>query len=192
MLLGGLWHGAAWTFVIWGAYHGLLLAAYRALGTWWDKVPLVGRRLGMFLFVVVGWVFFRATDFHMAVSLLRAMFSPVSGVLVPQAGLAFFALGVGAWWAMVGPNAFQLRHEYRWPGRFVLASGFAASLAIIIGLETRPSCTFSSRRQESNGHGACRNRALWADYADPGWSQLRATLGPFSAGCASASFSCLS
>jgi alginate O-acetyltransferase complex protein AlgI len=138
MLLGGLWHGAAWTFVIWGAYHGLLLATYRALGTWWDKVPLVGRRIGMFVLVVVGWVFFRATDFHMAVSLLRSMFSPVGGVLVPQAGLAFVALGVGAWWAMVGPNAFQLRHEYRWPGRFVLASGFAASLAIIIGLRNSP------------------------------------------------------
>jgi len=37
MLIGGLWHGASWTFVVWGAYHGALLAAYRRYGEWWDR-----------------------------------------------------------------------------------------------------------------------------------------------------------
>jgi alginate O-acetyltransferase complex protein AlgI len=138
MLLGGLWHGAAWTFVAWGAYHGLLLAVYRRWAATWDALPVAIRRVSMFVLVVVGWVFFRATSFGMAATLLRRMFSPFEGVLVPQAGLATMALAVAAWWSMLGPNAFELRHEYRWGGRLVLATGFAASLAIVVGLRTSP------------------------------------------------------
>src|SRR5262245_34069120 len=39
MLIGGLWHGANWTFVVWGAYHGVLLIAYRQWGSYWDRLP---------------------------------------------------------------------------------------------------------------------------------------------------------
>ena len=138
MLLGGLWHGASWTFVVWGAYHGVLLSIYRAFGSAWDPLPATVRRGATFLLVVVGWVFFRATSFPMALSLLEAMFSPVRGILVPQPMFASAALSIAAAWAMAGPNAFELRHEYRWSGRAVLASGFAAALAIIIGLRTSP------------------------------------------------------
>src|SRR5689334_15001009 len=49
MLLGGLWHGAAWTFVVWGGYHGLLLSLHRAFGTTWDALPRLVRQAGMFL-----------------------------------------------------------------------------------------------------------------------------------------------
>jgi alginate O-acetyltransferase complex protein AlgI len=138
MLLGGLWHGAAWTFVVWGAYHGLLLAAYRRWGSWWDPLPLSFRRLGMFFLAVVGWVFFRAASFGMAATLLRKMFSPMGGALVPQAGLASVALLIAIWWSMIGPNAFEMRHDYRWGGRLVLATGLAASLAIVVGLRSSP------------------------------------------------------
>lgn len=66
MLLGGLWHGANWTFVLWGALHGAGLAVERALGlaknvalsatsTWW-------RRILVFHFVCFGWILFRATS----------------------------------------------------------------------------------------------------------------------------------
>lgn len=138
MLLGGLWHGAAWTFVVWGAYHGLLLAAYRRWATTWDRLPLVARRMAMFFLAVVGWVFFRATSFGMAATLLRRMFIPHDGELVPQAGLAMIALVAAAWWGMIGPNPFEMRHEYRWGGRLALASGLAASIAIIAGLRASP------------------------------------------------------
>jgi len=49
MLLGGLWHGASWTFVGWGLYHGLLLAAFRSFGRYWDRLyrPLQG--IGTFI-----------------------------------------------------------------------------------------------------------------------------------------------
>jgi alginate O-acetyltransferase complex protein AlgI len=138
MLLGGLWHGASWTFVVWGAYHGLLLSVHRAFGARWDALPATVRQIGMFVLAVVGWVFFRSTSFSMAMTLLRSMFTFVGGALVPQALLASFAIAVAAAWAMAGPNAFEMKHTYRWTGRAILASGFAAALAIIIGLRTSP------------------------------------------------------
>ncbi len=83
MLLGGLWHGASWTFVIWGAYHGLLLAVERL---WRDRRPapagsarpnpLVrsGRIVLVFVIVSLGWVWFRADDFGHATGLLGSLF----------------------------------------------------------------------------------------------------------------------
>lgn len=73
MLLGGLWHGANWTFVLWGAYHGGLLILERHLESWWSGLPLVARRGGTFLLVVVGWVLFRAESLSMAVEWLGKM-----------------------------------------------------------------------------------------------------------------------
>jgi alginate O-acetyltransferase complex protein AlgI len=138
MLLGGLWHGASWTFVVWGAYHGLLLSAYRAWSDAWDRLPVLARRGGMFVLVVVGWVFFRSTDFPMAMTLLSKMFSLESGMLVAQPTFAALALAIAGWWAMSGPNAFEMQHEHKLPGRLVLASGLAASLAIILGMRSSP------------------------------------------------------
>lgn len=75
MLLGGLWHGAAWTFMIWGGLHGLCLAVnhlWRGLGM---RMPGAAARLLTFLAVVAAWVFFRADTFTGAVHFLHAMFS---------------------------------------------------------------------------------------------------------------------
>ena len=138
MLLGGLWHGASWTFVFWGGYHGLLLSLYRAYGKAWDLLPVMARRIGMFLLAVIGWVFFRCETFSMSLAVLGKMFVPVGGALVEQPVLAAAALAMAASWAMGGPNPFEMRHEYRWTGRAVLASGFAGAIAIIIGLRSSP------------------------------------------------------
>src|SRR5258706_230879 len=75
MLLGGLWHGANWTFVMWGGYHGLLLAMHRMFGDVWDRMPAVARRSATFFLVVIGWVFFRSDNFSMALTLLNHMFT---------------------------------------------------------------------------------------------------------------------
>jgi hypothetical protein len=66
------------------------------------------------------------------------MFVPTGGVLVAKAPLAAVALAIAAWWAMLGPNAFEMPHEYRWPGRIALASGLAAALAIVAGSRSSP------------------------------------------------------
>jgi alginate O-acetyltransferase complex protein AlgI len=138
MLIGGLWHGAAWTFVVWGAYHGLLLAVYRRFARYWDPLPRLVRQLGMFLLVVVGWVFFRSRDFGMAATLLHAMFVPSPGVLVPQVALVTLGLAIAAWCSMVGPNSFELRHEWGWRGAAVRTVAFGACVALIAGSRASP------------------------------------------------------
>ncbi len=73
MLLGGLWHGAAWNFVIWGGLHGLFLV----INQWFIKLRLshfgLGRPITL-VAIVVAWIFFRATDFNAAMLLLKSMF----------------------------------------------------------------------------------------------------------------------
>ena len=81
MLLGGLWHGAGWTFVVWGALHGLYLvinhgwlAFKQSMG--WGEGGWLARRFSVlltFVAVVVAWVFFRAADFTTATSMLSGM-----------------------------------------------------------------------------------------------------------------------
>ena len=137
MLIGGLWHGAAWTFVFWGGYHGVLLALHRANAAHWDRLPRLMRQGGMFLAAVVGWVFFRSTSFDMALQLLRKMFAPAAGALPPQLPLVLTGVLIAALWSMRGPNAFELKHDWRWPGRLALASAFGVALALIVG--NRPS-----------------------------------------------------
>jgi D-alanyl-lipoteichoic acid acyltransferase DltB (MBOAT superfamily) len=81
MLLGGLWHGAGWTFVIWGALHGLYLAINHAFSVTRARLGLIApSRIGSaaswlvtFLAVVVGWVFFRAESWDSALHILAGM-----------------------------------------------------------------------------------------------------------------------
>ena len=94
MLLGGLWHGANWTFVIWGGYHGALLILDRGLEPWSARLPAVLRRAITFVLVVIGWVLFRSTSLAMAGTWLTAMAG-----LGPGGGASPRAL-VG--WALVG------------------------------------------------------------------------------------------
>jgi alginate O-acetyltransferase complex protein AlgI len=112
MLLGGLWHGANWTFVFWGGYHGALLVLYRLGQRWWDALPVWLARSGTFLAVVVGWLFFRSPTFSMASSLCTSLVRWHGGQL-PQGiiGLLFF-LGVGALWAHWGKNPFEFSHSW--------------------------------------------------------------------------------
>jgi D-alanyl-lipoteichoic acid acyltransferase DltB (MBOAT superfamily) len=73
MLLGGIWHGAGWTFAIWGAYHGLLLTLNHLWFNRHRSLPLPMARLLTFLAVIVGWVFFRSRDLPTAADRLRSM-----------------------------------------------------------------------------------------------------------------------
>lgn len=78
MLLGGLWHGAAWTFVAWGAYHGALLAIgrVRAIAGPLASLPKIVRRFLMFHLVCLGWVPFRAESFADTRTILRVLVDP--------------------------------------------------------------------------------------------------------------------
>lgn len=75
-LLGGLWHGAAWTFIAWGALHGAACCVQKAWQGAGFKLPHLAGVLTTFVFVNFAWVFFRAPDLHSASAMLRAMLSP--------------------------------------------------------------------------------------------------------------------
>jgi alginate O-acetyltransferase complex protein AlgI len=104
MLLGGLWHGANWTFVFWGGLHGFYLVVNHGWLEIRRRVPLLERCAGTrasafaawlvtFLALAVAWVFFRAPTFHAAYSLLQDM-AGQHGLVIPK-GLAFL-LGADA------------------------------------------------------------------------------------------------
>jgi D-alanyl-lipoteichoic acid acyltransferase DltB (MBOAT superfamily) len=101
MLLGGLWHGAAWKFIAWGALHGGGLAAERMIEPWLGRraaTPL-GRAVAVlvvFHFVCLAWIFFRAEDFEVARLFIAGLFSGWAGG-VQQAGpfvVGLIALGM--------------------------------------------------------------------------------------------------
>ncbi len=74
-LLSGFWHGAAWSFVVWGAYHGLFLSLDKLLQrTRWSRMPNAIAIPLNFILVTVGWVFFRAESLGGALAYLRALF----------------------------------------------------------------------------------------------------------------------
>ncbi|MCY1074461.1 MBOAT family O-acyltransferase [Archangium lansingense] len=106
MLLGGLWHGASWTFVVWGGLHGLFLVAERLLRPSlqkqrWTHGPL-GRFAGVavtFVCVCFAWVFFRAPDFSTAFTVVRAMVGftgAQAGGLLSRLDMLLAVLAVGA------------------------------------------------------------------------------------------------
>jgi alginate O-acetyltransferase complex protein AlgI len=100
MLLGGLWHGASWNFLIWGGYQGGLLAMERALrggrsadDDWDWSYPI--RAALTFVLALIGWVFFRAADLRQSVQVLGQMFGGSGGQVLLEPwhfGLAALAL----------------------------------------------------------------------------------------------------
>jgi len=75
-LISGLWHGAAWNFVVWGAYHGLFLVADRLfLLKFYKKIGKAPSIIITFLITLVGWVLFRAADISLAGSYIQKMFA---------------------------------------------------------------------------------------------------------------------
>ncbi len=97
MCLGGLWHGANWAFLVWGAYHGSLLALERVTGLGkvrnhslrWLEVP---RAVTTFALVCVGWIFFRANNLTDALTVLRRLV-PLHGRFTMEPVLMAGAIG---------------------------------------------------------------------------------------------------
>jgi D-alanyl-lipoteichoic acid acyltransferase DltB (MBOAT superfamily) len=98
MLLGGLWHGASWNFVVWGGYHGALLSFERMFrgkrsaepARWTLFYPL--QAVTTFGLVMIGWVFFRAATFHDSLYVLHQMFLVPHGPQLIPSWLKYLAL----------------------------------------------------------------------------------------------------
>lgn len=114
MLLGGLWHGAAWTFIAWGGLHGAYILINHAwrIGVPHHETP-VTRFLGTgltFFAVVVGWVFFRAGDYTAAALQLSAMADPTTFALPGRAQPFAFGLLPDKMFTGIFPNLTPIGH----------------------------------------------------------------------------------
>lgn len=138
MLLGGLWHGANWTFVAWGAYHGLLLIATRYSEAVLKSWPGALQRVITFLLVVIGWVLFRADNFSMASGLLGAMFSWKPGIQLGTAGSLAGLLFLAGGLAHFGPNTFELRHRWTPVQAWALGALLLTCMVLIYGGQQSP------------------------------------------------------
>ncbi|MBV9881902.1 MAG: MBOAT family protein, partial [Sphingomonadaceae bacterium] len=98
MLLGGLWHGASWNFVIWGALHGGVLVAERLWREYkprqWGTLPNWAGILITFHIVLLGWIFFRASSFDVALSFLGGMFGGGASLMLTPMLLGLILLGM--------------------------------------------------------------------------------------------------
>lgn len=133
MLLGGLWHGAQWTFVVWGAYHGAWLAIERwfGKGSFLVKLPKAVNIALTFVVVLIGWVFFRAPDLDFASQYLWVLaggdgFAEASWLHLSRLSLAGLAVAVAVVWTMPTTQQRLLRFESRF--LWVLQVLFAVAL----------------------------------------------------------------
>ena len=137
MVLGGLWHGAAWTFVLWGAFHGAMLVGEHALNGRVGKVtPGWFRWLATFNLVVFGWLLFRAQDLGDVGTMLGQLVEPGPATLwtVPAVGLVVAVIGFQL--LPIRPlAALRLRLERLHP----VALGLGLATVILLVAATIPS-----------------------------------------------------
>ncbi len=146
MLMGGLWHGASWNFVIWGGLHGLFLALHRAYSrgrpmpqvkAWWDFFGV----FATFNLVCVAWVFFRADGFDQAMAYLAGIAAATGGIApgVALAGIVYLPatllIDLPCW-------RYEEQHPFRshWPywGRGILYAAMILAMALIGPSDVRP------------------------------------------------------
>jgi alginate O-acetyltransferase complex protein AlgI len=168
MLLGGLWHGASWNFVLWGGLHGVALAVHKLIGKWRQGQSLLPKPVAWIftlLFVMIAWVPFRANSFEITQLMLKKMFwigQPHGGLWSPTwlwclGPVVVFAhvFGMFIEKAQANPNTarrltsalaiFGFRFEslpisgsLLVPYRITLAGSYVISLAILILLYFAP------------------------------------------------------
>ena len=144
MLLGGFWHGAAWTFLVWGALHGLGLLVNHAWRTTGAKLPAIAGWAVTATFVVFAWVPFRAPDLTTTVTLWKSMVS-VHGFVGGTTGWIWVAVLSAILLAAPNTNELFLYNEeaplfpgsYKWrasaPWAALGGLAFGASLGFILG-----------------------------------------------------------
>ncbi len=141
MTLGGLWHGASWTFVAWGVLHGLLLVGHRTfrdfcasrpmLTAWYQSLPGTICSVVLTYFCVsLGWVLFRASSFTAAAAMFKTMFAPRDGLFVQMPKQSLFMLtAVVVMCHLLVSSGLWKKYAERLPAP-VLGAGYAAVLSL--------------------------------------------------------------
>jgi len=140
MLLGGLWHGAAWNFIIWGFLHGLLLAVHRVWDNYWyahgndrwrkSELWCYVSRFMLFHAVCLGWIFFRSSDLGQALVIMEQVVAGEWYWDFAPGMLLCIVLGIGMHYL---PSRVLLRLQLvgmRMPA-VVLGALFAIALSVI-------------------------------------------------------------
>ena len=147
MLLGGLWHGAAWTFLIWGAIHGGLLAFERMMGkdSVYRGLPRFVRVAVTFIIVMFAWVFFRSADFTSALRYCGAMVglgssTETAGLLggviyQPYYVFMLIAATVVTWTC---PQTWDFTRRLTWPKVMVILLALVGSIIVLTAQEFNP------------------------------------------------------
>lgn len=147
MLLGGLWHGASWLFVLWGGAHGLLLVLERVASRFFGtlaffKTPVARFFLGFltFLLVCLTWVLFRAENIDAAGQLFAVMLQPSAGLVVTNLSQVLTVVGVIA--ALLGTHWFMRKREFGtmlkslpWPAIGLILAGMIIAILLSPGEE---------------------------------------------------------
>jgi len=147
MVIGGLWHGASWNFVVWGSLHGLLLVSERFLGgrPFYAALPRPLRVGLTFALVMFGWVFFRASDLPTALNHCATMLGLTSaapnaallaGVYAQPYYLVALVLGALAVWTR--PQVWDWTREITLPKVAVIGGLFWLTLVVLSTQEFNP------------------------------------------------------
>ncbi len=126
MLLGGLWHGASWMFVIWGAWHGTLLVVDKIGAPLWKRLPAALYRGVTFVLVVLGWVFFRAATLPDALTWFARLFDVSRLRWDVPLPLALLCLG-----GLLAVNVIPEPWQWHLPQRRRWALAYAAALFLM-------------------------------------------------------------
>ncbi len=146
MLLVGLWHGATWSFVVWGGIHGLYLIIERTLRRWIpgrpSRHPLLAFPLALLTFacVCVAWVFFRADSFSRALLILKSMFGlqrPSPPLALTSDAMVKVGLVMGAMlivhWVMRHRRIEEVAEAWPWWIRSVVLAGLLVGIVVLSG-----------------------------------------------------------
>lgn len=148
--LCGLWHGAAWTFVFWGVYHGVLLSLERGLRTRFGfQMSGKGGSLATLMLVGVGWVFFRSGSMATALGFLKVLFHPTAAsgfqffpfrfYLTNDALFYLLCAALFAWFPVERLEASAALKKPFW----VAAQGLAALLLIVYSASVLSTAAFN-------------------------------------------------
>jgi D-alanyl-lipoteichoic acid acyltransferase DltB (MBOAT superfamily) len=140
MVISGIWHGAAWTFVIWGALHALGRCLTRELEQtefYNERIPKLAKQFLVFTFVTFTWIFFRAQSLDDAWSVISRMFT--TGWMDPRFPLLMGSLIVAVWLYQL---LYSSQSMLRWyieaaPVRLGLTMALIAYLLIVAQPSTK-------------------------------------------------------